>query len=909
MSKKICSLSIRFNLVCDGLIGGTHEYRPYLAWHASFGRHRLMTIDHLQQQPSSLGIALNAAVPESKEIVMDATYPSYRETQAIEIELNDYDEMKGDDTIAFKLFVHTRDSGVDSIDKSESAYVERQISAGLCQLELYDIFNYHLRTCESKGQTHYNQPRQHFSITAQFIDQKMLDEKIRDIVGDQELAPERFAEARKRAIQLTQRATITFDVIVRDFNHELYTRSIFNVKALRETGLHAMLKLNTSRLTIASSSSNSSTSSQQPEFESLLFNSKKSWHLMMTSMSSLLDVYCKHFIPSRDTGAPLLQPSEPVIANLQLPLYNAENGKMPVYAYWSNHDPYYREYASEEMRARDLEHYGFDARSEAYFLMALRSSLRRHNLSEKRFIETIERHFSPTNTSDKVDPYFLLVEEVVADVGTFMANSAYYTADYRFVPLVQSLGIEGMRQHQHKDIGEARRCRNCQKTLKMKVVGLDSWDNVILNGTSMCDDCEGQDNTATTIIRSLAIGRVDLNFGWEAEALKAAQKLLSHSVIYDVGALVTSAFVDTNNKKIEARQEELPLIGSELDKNAQNDGHCFAVMQSLTRTIRMLEKGNTKAEVLKKMRAANMIGGNEEAFIKRDGARKTLVLEPTGSIEPRILSLAESYGKEACDDANEHLFAKKKAELCFMKHMRLRLKERKEDSGIAELFVGEGLPHYVDRQIPQRRVSDFYNSVVHGSSIDLYRRFDVTLSQVAFAKRVNNETCYGVRIGELIRDDERESHLSLICPYRDYKQRWLNEIVPLVETVQNQMPLMKFGRYDESEYKNDIYSRCVSMNALETEDKETQREFERLAATSDALDSNHTIVRLYSRLWKLNKDSETTKRFDAFLRDMPGLVKYACYVERHIPVCEPIVEILCLIDVQKSLTLPTTTNK
>lgn len=890
MNRKICSLSITFNLECDGLIGGTHEYNPYLAWHTSFGKHRLKTIDRLRRKKRITLASLGANKEEEKApIVMDKTFPRFTETTSIDIELNDYDTMKGDDAIMFKLFAHTRDSGVDSLDVSDGKYVERQISAGLCQLELYDIFGYYLKNCDQKNIKNYNQERQQFRVTDRFVDQKMLNEKIRDLLHahDGDVSDERFKEAMQVAKPLTVRASIAFDIVVHNFNYALYKKSIFNNKTLKQTGLHATLKLNHNNTSLSSSYAKEDV----PAFEPMLYNSKVSWQRMATSMSNLLDVYCKNFLTTTEMGNPLYKPSEEAIANLQLPLYDSEHGKMPVYAYWSNHDPYFREYASEKTRLEELELYGFREKMENHLLMALRSSLRRHNLSEKRFIETIKNHFSPTNQSESLDPYFLLAEETIADVGTFMANSAYYTADYRFIPLVNEAKESLARMRRHKEI-------------KMKIVGIDSWDNVILNDTAMCDDCEGQDNTASTITRSISIGRVDMDFSWQSEALRAAQQLLQYSVIFDVGALVTSAFVDTNNKKIDERQDELPLIGSELDKNAQNDGHCFAIMQSLTRTIAMLAKGNTTDDVIRKMRTANRISA---AFDKRDAMRSTLVLEPTGSIEPRILSLEESYGRNACNDPQERLFAKKNAEMHFMKHLRLKLKELGKDSGVADLFVGEGLPHYIDTQVPQRRVSDFYNSVVHGSSIDLYKRFGVTLSQIAFTKTINNEILYGVRIGELIRASG-ETDLAIVCPYRDYKTRWMSEIVPLVESVQNQMPLMKFGRYSDEEYENDIYSRFATHSLTEeiNESKNGQMDpaFARLLVESESLDSGKTIVRLYSRLWKLRKDKEATNRLATFLDSMPGMIKYGCFVEKHMPVCEPIVEILCIIDVQKCLSLP-----
>jgi len=452
---------------------------------------------------------------------------------------------------------------------------------------------------------------------------------------------------------------------------------------------------------------------------------------------------------------------------------------------------------------------------------------------------------------------------------------------------------------------------------EVRVISLDSWDNVILNNTSSCDDCEGQDNTSTTALRSYAVGRPDLGHRWESPALCAVKKLLDHSAIYDVGALVTSAFMDTNNKRIETKQEELPLIGSELDKNAQNDGHCFGLMQSLTRTISLLEAGNVARETITKMELANNIsrdGTNrvqEEAFRRRDGRRQMLVLEPTGSIEARLLSLAESYGVDTCEDEGQRLFKKQKAMYCFMKAMRVKLKavEDAEKSGIGELYVGEGLPHYVERQVTQRRTSSFYNSVVHGSSVELMR-FDPTLSQFAFCK----QNRYGVRIGELIRDAPT-SQLSLVCPYANYREKWQTEVVPMVESIQNQMPIMKYGRYSDKEYEEEIYSRYIAPEEMSATfaftdkaaygaseaSKKGEARFEAFLREVNSLDSDKTVVRLFSRVWKLNQCEKKTARLVRFLTELPGVVDHAYYVERYIPVCEPVVEILLIVDVKTCL--------
>lgn len=934
-NKKICRLSLTYVIVADGLIGSKYEYDPYLENHATFGAYRIKEKDPLVLIDEGRSIrdlrAKEAEAVESdasKTIYLDDEVRSYRSSKPWEITLMDYDQMKGDDTLHFKLFSHTRYSGVDSIDENEAAWRERQIQSGYCSLELFDLFRYYHEASEDDKQKKRSVT---FAVTDTFYDQKIIDEKGRDLLkatakGKNPTA-QQVNEMMERAKALTEKATIIFTVTVSDFDEALFKKSIFAVSHLKERQLYSKLPLAGSGTTRPLNASVTQ-SGRKTRFEPLLFNAEKSWAQWLTTMDGVLEQYCEHFMQDEEHNISCLyKPCDPSVSNLQLPMYMADCGKMPVYAYWSNHDPYFREYSSPEERERDMRLYGFNAKTEAYFLLMLRSALRRFGLSEEMMIREIEEHFSPTNMRTLPTADFLRIEEAVADLGTAVGNSGDYTADYRFMSVIDNLGDK--HAGAHRTLGDLRRCVKCGKELskakqmkEVRVISLDSWDNVILNNTSSCDDCEGQDNTSTTALRSFAVGRWDLDHSWESPALRAVKKLLDHSAIYDVGALVTSAFMDTNNKRIEVKQEELPLIGSELDKNAQNDGHCFGLMQSLTRTITLLEAGNVARETIAKMELANNVskGGSnrvqEEAFRRRDGRRQMLVLEPTGSIEARLLSLAESYGVDTCDDEGQRLFKKQKAMYCFMKAMRVKLKavEEVEKSGIGELYVGEGLPHYVERQVTQRRTSSFYNSVVHGSSVDLMSRFDPALSQFAFCR----QNRYGVRMGELIRD-AASSQLSLVCPYANYGEKWRSEVVPMVESIQNQMPIMKYGRYSDQEYEEEIYSRYIAPEEMSATfaftdkraygsseaSKKGEARFEALLKEVHSLDSNKTVVRLFSRVWKLNQCPKKTARLVRFLTELPGVVDHAYYVERYIPVCEPVVEILLIVDVGICLSADT----
>jgi hypothetical protein len=536
----ICGLSISFHLEADGLVGGEYEYDPYVSIHTSFGKHRIPVKDNLEPikrtcdtetLSSSTSVMLNSKkkkkgnvkVTEAfKEITMSESILSYRSSKNHHFELPGYDKMRGDDMIRFKLFAKTDYSGVDSIDKLDKGNVKREMACGVTSISLYDIFKYLKEMCRQENIDLHDRGRLSrgvtFTVNDHFYDDAIVEEKIRDLMKEKQhrrtkeeddeeeeeeykISDTEYMVLKEKARQLTQEASITYTVTVHDLNLNLYKMSIHAVDNLKETGTHAFLSSH-----YDSSSSSSSFRSHHKSFarlsssrvgekdntchdlafEPLLYNSKKEWKSFLVTTNGFLEEYCRNFLQTDDNYKSLYQPSEVATSNLQLAMFNAPGlGKMPVVFYFAGDEPFFRPYASEEAQKADLERYGFGDDSEECMLLILRSSLRRHGLSEKTFVKCIDDHFCPNNRSTYLSPHFTIAEEVIADVGTFTANTAYYTADYRYMNTSNS--FDG---HKHKDLGEAHHCVSCGKKLKVKIICIDSWDNDILCNASKCDDCE-----------------------------------------------------------------------------------------------------------------------------------------------------------------------------------------------------------------------------------------------------------------------------------------------------------------------------------------------------------------------------------------------------------------------------------
>lgn len=893
-SDELCTMELRVRVLGDGLLGGTHEYAPWLAFHGTFGDYKVRR--RLRLSPCAPVTTEKAlSTKQSEFLTYETKVQEYQATESPRFAISH--DTRGDDAVWFELWCNTRDSGIAEIDARESRYAQRHTCCGTHQLLLYSVF---AQQQEEKKDA--------FQIRVPLLDHKILEIKLREYAQQGLVTDANREQLLQQAAYETHKGVLTIDVVLHRLNTQKLKASIFGQPNLQREALNATLPLGHHHetdvhrhhvphwhrdvefyrdkkgharvrrpLVYAQSQSSMGTEAFAP----ISYTSDKGVQQIVQSMErNVLMPYARHFLQT-EQARPLYGPANQNVANLHLPMWLSKMGRLPVYAYWC-HDPLTRQYASLELQRQDQLKYGFRERSEKLLLLMARSALRRHGMSVELFCETVTRHFSAENKATAISPHFAQCERIVASVGTHGACMSYYMADIRFVD-------ESGPQ---------------QRRLRSKVVTLDSWDNTLLNGVGNSDDCEGEDNTCTTIIRAYGHGRVDLDGKWQSPLLNAFALYLKHSVIYDVGATVTSAYVDTNNNKVDLRkQRELPMVGDAMDLKSEVAGHCHALMGSLTDAIKRLEQGNTDPSAVAKVRQASI---QDTAFLQRDAQRKMLVLEPTGLTDPYVLPLKETH-------TDPLQLRKEQACRAFMRHMHQRLEQRKENkqSDLSDMFVGEGMPYYVELQDPRRRVTPFYNEPVHGCSQELMRHDD-SLSQFAFCSKPagSPEWRYGCKIADMLRSSD---NCALVTPFADCVAEWQAHVRPLVETMQHQLPLMAFGRYSDEDYAqihstyqahSDIRSGHTFYEASDPHAASLEAtEFEQLAHTV-AQDERYAMVRLYTRVWRLQASQTVTEELRSFLASSPGLVKHAYYTERHLPQCDPLVEILCIVDVAQCHALP-----
>jgi hypothetical protein len=899
----LCDFDVRLQFRGDGLLGGIHEYDPYFTVHGTFGEYKKAAKMPLMEYGREKRAnnyrkrqhkrkAVNGEKPEEKVYEFDAEIITYRSLEAKNFKLvHSAQETRADEMLWFELWCETRNFGMDELDERQSQYTSTNNTCGQVQIDLLELFAAHARTGKS------------IIATLPVVDDKIIGIKAMEYHQQATAMESRrpnFNQLAEMAARETSKGTLQLEFRFNHFNHQMYAETVFAVPNLKSEHLYAlgadrrgdkeqqksmMLSPTNGRKQKSkgvSSLALGSNAEQSSEFSPLMYTSQKGIERMMHSLENhVLRPYCANFLKLSEVDAePRYAPLNENVKNLQLPMWISKMGRLPDACYWGSMDPTLREYASESLRQQDLKLYGFNEKTEKLLLHLLHSSLRRHGISADRFEREIHHHFSVKNKSTKTSAGFLVSEAVIADLGTFAANLGKYTSDYRFVTRSERDG----------------------KTQTSRMVGLDSWDWTLLLDEGKGDDCEGLDITSSTVIRTYGIGRADKNFRWESKSLSAVQLFLAHTMILDVGGTVTSEYVDTNNEKVKLdKAEDLPMVGDAADLRSRSDGHCWAIMLPLTRTLTLLQAGNVGEDVLSRVKAA--VPASDE-FRARDSQRIPLVLEPTSSIEPNILPLQEAYG------AWPELCTKRHAERLFFKHaIRAALEERKSDGdgeNLADMFQGEDFQYYVKPQDPRRRISSFYNELVHGTSIDLWKRFHISLGQFAFCTQVRKgELVYGVKIAEFLRSPQ---HFALVCPFYECREEWTRSVIPYVEAVQHQLPLMSFGRYTDEKYAtlHSSYNTPAELGEkyqfAPTESSPAQQRFEKLAAA--VVDNpNHSIVRLYSRPWKFQQSEKKTREFVEFMADRPGVIAHAYYTEKQLPVCQELIEIMFIIDVKECLKM------
>jgi hypothetical protein len=815
--------------------------------------------------------------------------------------------MRADDSLWFELWCHTRNSGLKEIDEQESDLIERHVSGGVFQLELYNIFK--------EYQSH---KRSVFTLKHLITDPKIIDIRLNEYKKDGiRFTDDNYEKYVEQAMRETHKGILQFEIHMKDFDEKIYNVSIFGQPRLKTDAIHSVLQqqqqqLSSSSLTTTLDNAgtwlaiwwmlendrrrhrkeyqnsidregenqgnyDALTLSNEYEKESaisckympLAYNTDKGREKRHHCLNEhILKPYCQYFI-SMDNTKSICKPLNALISQLQFPMHRSKMGDGPVCNYWRNSFVETREYASEEERVTDLKIYGFNEKTERHLLLMLNDSLRRHGLSQEVFMREIEHHFSPKNKSDRASHLFLICEEAIAKIGTFAANSTYYTSDYRWIPRKK-----GKRLY-HDAL----------------LVVLDSWDNTVLNNIGNSDDCDGMDKIATTVLRSYRIARYDLGFKWQSALLNVVKLYLENRFIYDIGATVTSSYMDTGNGNKD--DKDLPLIGSKKDVTANRGGHCYGFIGSRIDGLIRARNGNFDR---KKLEKAESLQPQCPHFRKRELSCSIIVLEPTSSIDGRILPTEETCKNHAI------LYNKCKAERLFIKHLQKELKNQAID--ISTMYHPEGQPYYLEEQDPNRCISRFYNEVVQSCSIEMEDLLGPTMSQFTFCSKVNGEWHYGVKIADFIRYPQK---CALITPFEGREKEWHQHVRPLMETLQRQQPLMSFGRYSEKDYAtiHSTYNHCDDITVEHhfesasdpVRTSERADAFENLIAKV-AENPNQTVVRLYSKPWKFQKEKTKTEALKAFLASAPGIIEIGYYSEHHLPICDPIVEILCIVDVK-----------
>lgn len=924
-SKKICDSIEIHTLVKPRVLIGYEEHPRFFSW-GSFMGYRKMKENELDKRidlnnNKVIGKRFNSTQlkegekKEEKvesnddhsnkpfECILDTSLYQSRSPMIFE-NIPDYDNIRGDTSVWCKLVMDTKYSGIDHIDEKESEYVTRNTQNGLCQIELFDIFKAYCKKCsEGKINVKNNKSNnQSIFIESAFLAPKVMKIEVNKLINrytQKRINIDQNAEKLilQEAFDLSHYGVVHFEIKIHGFNYDNYKSSILGIDNLKETQTHSFINTNKNLSSNGGGGGGGGGPNKSSwNFNPILYNSQKGMKIIRGTMENILLEYCKSYV-YLDGVAPKYPPINGNVANLQMPQYVCEQGDLPVHCFWTSMDPSTREYYDENIKIMEQKYYSFDEKTEGYFLMMALASLNRYGLSRDTLIKEIKNHYSESNTSTKATDTFLLCQEAILDIGTFIGNMIYYTPDYRYV-------ITKDNNNKQSSISKSNfgnEINNTNVKVRSSRLMLDSFDSPALLGWSGSGDCEDSCQTATMVIKAYGFGRYNYKNKWESELLNTIKMWIDNNVIFYNGGTVTSAYMDTSGKPVDMKDKtiDLPLRGTPMDDNSVSDGHCYGSCESLSKCKILLRNGNVDKKIIDRIILAN----NTKSFISRDTGLEMSIIEGTGSIKSHILATEESYNQYPIT------LEKETSERHFMKSFKIamtefdKLNSNNSKFKVMDLVNMEGLPYYLKEQDHKRRVSSFFDRSIHGVTMDLMK-YDKSLTQFAFCKKVGNKKMYGVPMGELIRDSLK-GDISLISPYVNSDIKLKNDTIQMIESTQNQTPIMSFGRYEENEY-NVLYSRFIPFDKIHqlndkniNYDNESKLFQQKISSVSN--NPNLTIIHFDSRLWKLNSNKENTQNFKKVILSMKGIIDIGIYEHKFIPVLDQRIEILCIIDVKKAM--------
>lgn len=828
--------------------------------------------DHKQHVDTTMVVPQNTSIYRTRTpIVYDLSNP----------EFHGHKMMRTDATVWLKLMVVSLVSGVPKIDENDRLFtrVKRDIQAGVCQLQLCDLYKeaaIAIRHSQSGGAADVA-----FTIATSFLDPKLMNIEMLEIaqryieehgIQMEEIPHEVEQHIAETAFARSRRCIVSATITLRDFDFAAYKDSRFSLTDLKTSPLNA------NHYGCGIDGVPRIAMRGRDAFEPTLYNSLPGIAEIRTNMAFVQRVYCDAFVPIGERPC-RYQAANDNVRKLHMPHFINEQGTIPVVGFFASHTPHSREYANEDARRTELELYDYDDTTEEHLILMLNASLRRHGMSRDVFMSTVTQHFAADNKAVTASGLFITAVKIISDAATFAANSVYYTADFRYQKLDRNATIDNALKRSR----EAR----------FKKLNVDSFDSTQLNGTGNAGDCEDSANVAYSILQCFGHGRYRLGNKWRSPLLNCVKAVLDRMVIFAVGATVTSAYVDNNNKPVDMKDEnrDLPIVGDSLDGRSQCDGHCYAIMLMDAVVDQLLANGNLGETQMTAVRRQW-----PQAFTKRDFTVPVIVLEGTGSVEPTLLPVDEVF-----DDTNRRVERiQARGEIAFLKEMKARITgDRDAHKDIIDMFSGEGVPFYMEKQPANRRVSRFYRELIHGIALNLYSKREV-LSQISFCKRVHTGRGgehdvgyeYGVNTGELLRSGTTHNkEIALITPFKDISREWHNKVIRMMESVENQMPIMRFGHYTREQFTVGVYSRFLPhTNKLgDTTGRLIEAMLEKVAGNPEL-----TVVRLQSREWKL-RDKERLAKLDRFISSFDKVVCHGIFAEKHIDRCDALVDILLVV--------------
>lgn len=514
----------------------------------------------------------------------------------------------------------------------------------------------------------------------------------------------------------------------------------------------------------------------------LLFGSEEARAAEAKMRDLLRDTYLAQFGP--DSKRWKAVDNDDGVARFHITEWQSDVGWLPPVAYLQHDMEKSRERVPGSDWPRYAKNYAHTHQDALIMDRSLRATWAASGRSVDASIAAMNTQLTQSDSDPSLSADFLDALRNIADFGREHATCMHYTRDFYFRnKTVHSSETNRKRLDLRSTASTTRETEEGEEGEEeedTEETGSENWSTTPITGMANACDCDECGMTAHEVLEKVTVVGA-LADPSDSALLHAVARVTRLMMPLTVQGLVTTAFVDTNGKKLAAGQvKTLPMRGTPEFTKQHAGGHFFGMWMSRATLAAMLTSaGHNVAKDLPRLAPHPTAWERRIPIMILEGTGFTdLFILPAAEFAPLILADAAQAARVVNDERS--------------RHEQFHVLREHAPTLFAQLKLYQPA-QYIDKQDPMQTLTPFYRYMTQMQCNGLYQMNP----RYGHLKPVNlKERTHSVYVDDLLRAAfHPKPAVGLFAVYSSLSdETWQKEVVPVMACLQNQLPLSIVGR-------------------------------------------------------------------------------------------------------------------